>query len=126
MSRRRSTGDYEVGYGKPPKGSRWTKGQSGNPKGRPRRAVNGAAFARVAGQELIIKVDGRNKTVTAIEALYFKFMQRALNGDPTAERHMVKLAAAYGVGAPDRPGSNLPPSIAVQVVWPDARRWEEE
>jgi hypothetical protein len=26
-------GDYEVGYGKPPKHSRFRKGQSGNPKG---------------------------------------------------------------------------------------------
>lgn len=26
--------DYEVGYGKPPKHSRWTKGNSGNPGGR--------------------------------------------------------------------------------------------
>ena len=28
---------YEVGYGKPPKATRFKKGQSGNPKGRPRR-----------------------------------------------------------------------------------------
>ena len=26
--------DYEVGYGRPPKHSRWTSGESGNPKGR--------------------------------------------------------------------------------------------
>jgi Family of unknown function (DUF5681) len=29
-------GDYEVGYGKPPARSRFSKGQSGNPKGRPK------------------------------------------------------------------------------------------
>ena len=29
-------GDYEVGYKKPPKGKRWSKGQSGNPRGRPK------------------------------------------------------------------------------------------
>ena len=28
--------DYEVGYGKPPKHTRFKKGQSGNPKGRPK------------------------------------------------------------------------------------------
>jgi len=26
--------EYEVGYGKPPKGTRWKKGQSGNPSGK--------------------------------------------------------------------------------------------
>ena len=32
--------DYEVGYGKPPKSSRFKKGKSGNPKGRPKGAKN--------------------------------------------------------------------------------------
>ena len=30
--------DYEVGYGKPPKEHRFKKGQSGNPRGRPKDA----------------------------------------------------------------------------------------
>ena len=34
------TGDYEVGYGKPPRHSRFVKGQSGNPRGRPAGAKN--------------------------------------------------------------------------------------
>jgi hypothetical protein len=29
-------GNYEVGYGKPPRSRRFSKGRSGNPKGRPR------------------------------------------------------------------------------------------
>ena len=32
--------DYEVGYGKPPKHTQFTKGSSGNPKGRPRGTKN--------------------------------------------------------------------------------------
>ncbi len=31
---------YEVGYGKPPAASRFKKGQSGNPKGRPKVTKN--------------------------------------------------------------------------------------
>lgn len=40
MSRRGSGegGKYVVGRGRPPKHSRWTKGQSGNPRGRPKGA----------------------------------------------------------------------------------------
>ncbi len=32
--------DYEIGYGKPPKHTRFKKGQCGNPKGRPKGARN--------------------------------------------------------------------------------------
>jgi hypothetical protein len=32
--------DYEVGYGKPPKGTRFQPGQSGNPRGRPKGSKN--------------------------------------------------------------------------------------
>ena len=36
---------YEVGYRKPPVGTRFKKGQSGNPAGRPRGTVNLATLA---------------------------------------------------------------------------------
>ena len=35
-----SGGDYEVGYGRPPKATRFRKGRSGNPRGRPKGARN--------------------------------------------------------------------------------------
>jgi hypothetical protein len=32
--------DYEVGYGKPPAHTRFRKGQSGNPSGKPKRVLS--------------------------------------------------------------------------------------
>ncbi|MFN3628264.1 MAG: hypothetical protein ACK4S3_10370, partial [Parvibaculum sp.] len=33
-------GDYEIGYGRPPVGTRFKKGQRANPNGRPRVDIN--------------------------------------------------------------------------------------
>ena len=38
--------DYEVGYRKPPRHTRFAKGQSGNPRGRPSRAHKAAYVAQ--------------------------------------------------------------------------------
>lgn len=46
---RKSDDEYEVGYGKPPQRTQFKKGQTGNPKGRPKGATT---FAEAAMREL--------------------------------------------------------------------------
>ena len=45
ISRTSPAGAYQVGYGKPPVHTRFRKGQSGNPGGRPRGITAGRAAA---------------------------------------------------------------------------------
>ena len=56
-------GDYEVGYGKPPRHSRFVKGQSGNPRGRPPGAKNFTTLLNEALDEPVPVTDhdGRRK-----------------------------------------------------------------
>jgi len=45
--------DYEVGYGKPPTETRFVKGKSGNPSGRPKGTKNAATIFRDVTRQTI-------------------------------------------------------------------------
>jgi Family of unknown function (DUF5681) len=45
--------DYQVGYGKPPQHTRFKKGESGNPAGRPRHAQRQVRRAQVSMKQIV-------------------------------------------------------------------------
>lgn len=87
---------YEIGYGKPPRDSQFTKGLSGNPKGRPKGSKNMMTMFNQIARELIdVKSNGRAKTMTHIEAILRQLMNRALSGDPRAAREVLQLSRVF-------------------------------
>ena len=91
----RST-DYEVGYGKPPKQSRFRKGQSGNPKGRPKASRNIKTIARkVLNQPVPVTIDGKTRHVTSLEAMLEQMRRDAFKGDRYARKALLDLAREY-------------------------------
>jgi hypothetical protein len=75
-----------LGYRNPPLASRFRKGQSGNPKGRPRGRHSDLPYEAVLGQEVIIRENGRERRVTAAEAFVLHLTKRGLDGDTAAAR----------------------------------------
>ena len=86
--------DYEVGYGRPPKSGQFKKGQSGNPKGRPRNAKGvRASMKRELDRKMTIRVEGNDVQVSKAEALGMQIANKALKGDPKAIVEVLKLDA---------------------------------
>lgn len=87
-------GGYEVGYGKPPKASRFQKGQVGNPKGRPPGAKNFKTNVRNAlNSPVRMKLDGKLKKVSSQEATLKTLFEQAL-----VKRNMRAIQAVLELG----------------------------
>lgn len=75
-----------VGYKRPPRSTRFQKGRSGNPRGRPRNRRRELPYDHVLGQMVTIREDGRERRVTAAEAFLLQLTKRGLEGDSAAAR----------------------------------------
>jgi len=75
-----------VGYKNPPPSTRFKKGQSGNPRGRPKDRKRMLPYDHVLGQMVTIREDGRQKRVTAAEAFLLQLTKKGLEGDGPSMR----------------------------------------
>src|SRR6202023_2230754 len=78
--------DYPVGYGKPPEHTRFKKGHTGNPQGRPRRAKNLATLLGAAlDGKVTVTENGRRRTITKREAMIPQLANRSAQADLKAK-----------------------------------------
>ena len=77
---------YDIGYGKPPRASQWRKGQSGNPRGRPKTRADHIQDAAAILSEPVKAWTPEGKTVSldGIEVAYLALCKRGLKGNVPA------------------------------------------
>ena len=85
--------DDQVGFGKPPKKTRFRKGQSGNPNGRPKGERNWTTTLRREFAKLVvIKENGVRDKIPRQAALCRMAINNALAGDPKLLKVVTEFA----------------------------------
>jgi hypothetical protein len=99
--------------------TRWRKGQSGNPAGRPRtRRPHISAFDIIFEKNLTVIQNGVERELTVTEALELKTYQAALKGSKMAMRAVLKMIEKREVALAER----APPPVHK----PYGFRWEQD
>jgi hypothetical protein len=85
-------GGYEVGYGKPPRGAGFEKGQSGNPCGRPPGSRNLTTLLNDTLNETVtITENGRRRKITKREAVIKQLVNKSASADPRSLKILLDL-----------------------------------
>ena len=89
--------NYEVGYQRPPRHTRFAPGKSGNPKGRPRGSRTLAAVLQdILRQKIAITENGKTRRVSALEAMLLRLRNDAMRSDAGALKLLFSMFDRYG------------------------------
>ena len=97
--------DNAVGYGRPPRHTRFEKGRSGNPKGRPSGAKNlSTLFIEALNETVIIAENGGRRKISKRQAIVKQIVNKAAKGDWRCTKLLLELPQE--TGSPTEPESS--------------------
>ena len=88
----------KVGFSSPPKTTRWRKGQSGNPKGRPKsKSEIMLDAANILAQPIDARTpDGKTVKLDGIEAAYLALCKKGLKGHKPSLLEAIRIMLEVG------------------------------
>jgi len=96
--------DYEIGYGKPPRGRPFQKGQSGNPRG-PRRKDMSSLLIAALNEPVYATIDGKRRKITKRQAI----VTQMVNESASANLRATKMLFDMMKDAEQKAGVAVPP-----------------
>ncbi len=90
-----ASASYEVGYGKPPRETRFRPGHSGNPRGRPKKPKSiQERFERELARKVAVRDDGRVRKIPKIDLWVRRVIADAIKGSHQASRILIEMRSA--------------------------------
>jgi Family of unknown function (DUF5681) len=113
--------DYEVGYGKPPRHTRFKPGCSGNPRGRPKDAKNLSTLVDEALNEpVVVAENGRRRKVSKRRAIITQLVNRSAQADLKATQIVLgllrEIESRGDPGTADRPAFTESDQEVIQQI----------
>src|SRR5580704_3397675 len=88
----------KVGYGRPPRHTRFKKGQSGNPKGRPPGSANAKTIvSRAISEKVTIREGDKARAMTKLEGMLQAHLVKAIKGDARSASLVINLVTRLGL-----------------------------
>src|SRR5271165_5354970 len=98
--------DYKIGYGKPPRGRPFQKGQSGNPRG-PRRKDMSSLLIAALNEPVYATIDGKRRKITKRQAIVTQMVNESAGANLRATKMlfdmMKEVEQKAGAAAPPEP-----------------------
>ena len=124
-----------VGYGHPPEARRFTPGQSGNPRGRPKGATSRRPaqppdrltqiVLDEAARLIPVREGDRTITVSMTRAIIRRLFIDAAKGDPRAQRLFTEMLPISEDEAPRTPEQDRRP-FTITIVRPEPRQPDKD